>query len=457
MLACSRTSALFRIVSVQKPREIAARVLLRREEGKDYTEDLLEREFNISQLSSIDRGLCTELVYGVVRWQKTLDWLISRKTKERPQKPGLIVLLRLGLYQLFWLGRIPDHAAVFETVDVGRRMGFNSQAGFINAILRGYSREKEQTDKILEEVKTRDPALGFSQPDWLVQKWIQRYGAAKSSALLAWNNLPAYTYARLNTLKTDAAKIAAIWEDEAVQFTPVKFDWVPDGVIFRLDWHPPLSKMKSFLQGLFYVQDPSTLLAVLELNPQPDETILDLCAAPGGKSTFMAQLMQNRGKIVAQDIEPKRLDLIRENYIRLGITCIETSVAPQDVEIATSGRFDRILIDAPCSNTGVLKRRVDLRWRIRPEEIERLRRTQLQLLRLAAPRLKPGGTLVYSTCSLEPEENKDLVRQFMVEQPQLELVKERELLPFQDNVDGAYVAKLRWNHSATNVSTDKPH
>lgn len=434
---------LFRIVSAQKPREIAARVLVRREEGKDYVENLLEEELSRSAMSTIDRGLCTELVYGTVRWQKTLDWLISRKTKERPQKAGLMVLLRLGLYQMFWLGRVPDHAAVFETVEVGRKMGFNSQVGFINAILRSYSREKAVTDKLLEELKTKDPALAFSQPEWLVKRWNDRYGPEQTRELLEWNNLPAYTFARVNTLKTDAERLTKQWEDETVQFTAKKFDWVPDGLVFQLDSHPPLSKLKSFQQGLFYVQDPSTLLAVHELAPRPDETVLDLCAAPGGKATFIAQQMQNRGKVVAQDLEPQRLELIRDNYIRLGITCIEASLTPQEIEAAPSRRFDRILIDAPCSNTGVLKRRVDLRWRIRPEELQRLRKTQLQLLRLAAPRLKPGGTLVYSTCSLEPEENKNLVRQFIAEQPAFNLQKERELLPFLQNVDGAYVATLK--------------
>ncbi|MFN7141780.1 MAG: RsmB/NOP family class I SAM-dependent RNA methyltransferase, partial [Limisphaerales bacterium] len=274
-------------------------------------------------------------------------------------------------------------------------------------------------------------------------KWIQRYGPEDARELMEWNNLPAYTYARVNTLKTDAEKLAEIWKEEAVQFTPKKFDWVTDGLVFQFDWHPPLSRMKSFQQGLFYVQDPSTLLSVHELDPRPGEMILDLCAAPGGKSTFIAQQMQNRGKVLAQDLDPKRLDLIRENYVRLGMTCIETSIAPQEIEASPSRRFDRILIDAPCSNTGVLKRRVDLRWRIRPEEVERLRKTQLQLLRLAAPRLKIGGILVYSTCSLEPEENKNVVRQFIAEQPHFELQKERELLPFKENVDGAYVARLK--------------
>jgi 16S rRNA (cytosine967-C5)-methyltransferase len=182
---------------------------------------------------------------------------------------------------------------------------------------------------------------------------------------------------------------------------------------------------------------------VRELNPQPGESVLDLCAAPGGKTTFIAQLMQNRGRITAQDAQPDRLELIRENCARLGVTCVEASVAPSGVIANPAKKFDRILVDAPCSNTGVMRRRIDLRWRIRVEEIERLRAGQLELLRQAAPRLKPGGTMVYSTCSLEPEENTEVVKQFLAEHADFTLERERELLPFADGVDGAYVAQLK--------------
>ncbi|MEO7299158.1 MAG: SAM-dependent methyltransferase, partial [Verrucomicrobiota bacterium] len=203
------------------------------------------------------------------------------------------------------------------------------------------------------------------------------------------------------------------------------------------------AKLKSFQKGFFYVQDPSTLLAVRELDVKSGQTVLDLCSAPGGKTTFIAQLMQNRGKIFAQDNDAERLELVRENYLRLGITCIETSIAPEQIIEKPSLRFDRILIDAPCSNTGVMRRRVDLRWRIEPSEIARLRQEQLDLLRRAAPRLKPGGILVYSTCSLEPEENQEVVERFLEEHKQFKLENQRELLPFADNVDGAFVAKLK--------------
>jgi 16S rRNA (cytosine967-C5)-methyltransferase len=206
--------------------------------------------------------------------------------------------------------------------------------------------------------------------------------------------------------------------------------------------HPAFSQLASFQDGWFYVQDPSTLLASQELDPQPGENVLDLCAAPGGKTTLLAQRMQNCGCILAQDIHPDRLQLVRDNCARLGVTNVESRLVSDSDAATARHKFDRVLVDAPCSNTGVMRRRVDLRWRLRPEEIQRLSADQLELLRRAAGQLKPGGTLVYSTCSLEPEENQAVVEKFLAEHCEFRLDRERTLLPFVDGVDGAYVARL---------------
>ena len=479
------TMSLLKVVSEQKPRQIAIRVLKERLLEQDYTENLFERELSNHRLPAVDRGLCQELVYGIARWQMTLDWLIARKTEGRTQKDELRLLLQLGLYQMFWLDRIPNHAAVHETVELAKQLGLGPQAGFVNAVLRAYTRERVETEKLLSDLKISQPALGYSHPDWLYQRWLARWGAEKSAQLMQSNNTPPPTFARINLLKTDAAKLAAQWDAEHVKFAARSWDWTnavgvtsavfplaPTGgegrgggagqessaiqsnpeaasalpspsLVFQLDSHPPLAELRSFKDGWFYIQDPSTLLAVQMLDPKPGQSILDLCAAPGGKTTFIAQLMQNRGRITAQDAQADRLGLIRENCVRLGVICVEASVAPQGIIPNPAKKFDRVLVDAPCSNTGVMRRRVDLRWRICAEELERLRAGQLDLLRQAAPRLKPGGVLVYSTCSLEPEENGEVIKQFLAEHPKFSLESERELLPFTDGVDGAYVAKLK--------------
>lgn len=424
----------------ENPREIAIRVLRQRRPSGDYVEKLLDRELARHALSPPDRALCQELVYGMVRWQSTLDWLMARKTGGRAQNASLRAVLHLGLYQLFWLQRIPDHAAVHETVELAKRLGFGPRAGFLNAILRGYIREREQTKEALEALKKTDPATGYSHPSWLVERWQARWGDAPTAPLLAWNNRPPPMYARLNELKTDAARLAARWQQEGVEFAEREWAWTGPRLVFELRSHPPLAALGSFQDGWFYVQDPSTLLAVRQLNPQPGETILDLCAAPGGKTGLIAQRMGNRGRIAARDNQPARLKLLEENCRRLDATCVEISAAP--------GLFDRILIDAPCSNSGVLRRRVDVRWRIQPQEIERLSKAQAALLSQAASELKPGGTLVYSTCSLETEENEEAVRKFLEKHPSFKLENERQLLPFIEGVDGAYVATLRRSSSS---------
>jgi 16S rRNA (cytosine967-C5)-methyltransferase len=431
------------VVNEQNPRQIAARILSQRLNNGEFTENLLETALATARLSPADRGLCHELVCGVVRWQATLDRLIARKTTPgREPRPALVNLLRLGLYQIFWLDRIPPHAAVHETVEQAKRSGYVSQSGFINAILRAYLREFDEVKKILADMKISQPALGWSHPDWLVERWRKNFGDEKTLALLEWNNTPPKTFARVNSLKTDAAKLVERWREENVEYDFCTRDWTGENLAFELKSHPPLNSLGSFRAGGFYLQDPSTLLAPVLLGAQTGETILDLCAAPGGKTTFIAQQMNNEGKIIAHDSFADRLKLIRENCTRLGVTCA-TATATFNFQPAT---FDRVLVDAPCSNTGVMRRRVDLRWLIQPAEIERLRATQLVLLNQAATVLKPGGVIVYSTCSLEPEENSEVVKEFLAANAGFKLETERQLLPFADNVDGAYVARLK--HSA---------
>jgi 16S rRNA (cytosine967-C5)-methyltransferase len=425
----------------QNPRQIAARILSQRLTSGEFTENLLETALATARLSPADRGLCHELVCGVVRWQATLDRLIARKTDPaRELRPALRNLLQLGLYQIFWLDRIPPHAAVHETVEQAKRAGYHSQAGLINAVLRSYLRETDEIKKILADMKVSQPALGWSHPEWLVEKWRKQFGDENTRQLLEWNNTPPKTYARLNTLKADAGRLIGKWREENVEYDFITRDWTGENLAFELKAHPQLTKLASFRDGWFYLQDPSTLLAPVLLGAQPGELILDACAAPGGKATFIAQLINNEGKIIACDLDPARLRLVKDNCARLGVTCVEAISNPQSA--IRNPQFDRILIDAPCSNTGVMRRRVDLRWRVSEAEILRLQKTQLELLNQAAPQLKPGGVLVYSTCSLEPEENSVVVQQFLAANPGFKLEAERQLLPFADGVDGAYVARL---------------
>ena len=407
-----------------------------------YVESLLDAALVKSDLKSEDRRFLQELVYGAVRWELTLDWLILRKTAGKPQKPIVQNLLRLALYQMFWLERVPSYAAVNETVEICKRSGLQPQAKFINAVLRGYGREADQTRKSLEELRATKPWLACSHPEWLCRRWEKQWGAQKALQLMDWNNSPPPTYARVNGLKSDPETLVKRWTEEGVAFEAAAWSWVAPNSMFRLLNHPPLATLNSFREGLFYVQDPSTLLAPTLLGAQKSHSILDLCAAPGGKATFLAQLIQNEGRIAAQDIDPARLALVSENASRLGAHSITTE------PLRENEQFDRVLVDAPCSNTGVMRRRVELRWRIRPEEIPRLAAVQLQILQAAANRTRPGGVLVYSTCSLEREENQHVVTNFFASNRDFRLDQEKELTPMTDGVDGAYCARLVRSPSA---------
>jgi len=425
-------------VNAQKPREIAVSLLCQHAEGRQYLEDLFEQNEAKNSLSSSDRGLLQEITFGAVRWQATLDWLISRRTDGREQATLPAILLRLGLYQLLWLDRVPAHAAVHEMVEIAKSHGFGPQTGFINAILRSYSREISATKRLLKDLKASNPALGYSHPKWLAQQWKNNLGTKDATALMEWNNQPPPTYARLNRLCANAESLRMLWENEQVEAKREIFPWSPATEVYRLLQHPPIGSLESFRSGFFYIQDPSTLLAVEQLDPKPGDAILDLCSAPGGKTLFIAQKMSDTGRIVANDTSVDRLKMVEENCLRLGVKKVETALNAMNLP----GQFDGVLIDAPCSNTGVMRRRVDLRWRIKSEEIKRLASVQLGLLTRGAERLKPDGSLVYSTCSLEREENEEVVQKFLEARPDFRLEIQHRLSPFAEGVDGAYAAKL---------------
>ena len=390
-------------------------------------------------LGPADRRLARELVLGVLRWRTPLDWLVARRQGARTQDPRVLETLRLGLYQLLWLDRIPDHAAVNDAVELCRRAGRTHQSGFVNAFLRGTVRERDAIRAALASLRQSDPATGWSHPAWLVQRWARIWSPEKLQQLLAWNNTPPGVSVRANTLRTSPEALTARWAAEGVAFRSRPVDWAPAARMFDLETHPPLPALASFQDGGFYVQDPSTLLAVTLLDPQPGEVLLDACAAPGGKTTFIAQLQAGSGRLVGEDLSASRLELLRENCARLGAGFVEIRQSAPDSDAA----FDGILADVPCSNTGVLRRRVESRWRLQSDALQALASRQLELLRPLAARLKPGGRLVYSTCSLEAAENREVVDRFMAEAPEFFLEVERQLHPVTDGVDGAYAARLR--------------
>ncbi|MFA6562189.1 MAG: 16S rRNA (cytosine(967)-C(5))-methyltransferase RsmB [Verrucomicrobiia bacterium] len=417
------------------PREIVFDLLCRWERGGSPADDLLHVGLHQSTLPARDRALVTELFYGCLRQRAALDWLIAQKAERMP-KPEIAVLARLGLYQLFFLDRVPAHAAVNSTVELAKRTSSARLGGFLNGLLRNAHRERPALASALQQ---QPLAVRCSHPEWLVTRWLARYGEADTRALLDWNNRPPKLFARVNTLRTSAEALLAKWREAGVEaeLAGGASRSVP---MIEVRAAESAERLPGFAEGEFYIQDPSTLLAVELMGAQPGERVLDACAAPGGKATCLAQLMQDRGEIVAEDTSADRLKQVVANCSRLGVACVTV----QQTRPASSAEtwFARVLVDVPCSNTGVLRRRVDARWRLRAEDIARLAAEQLTLLQTSARRVGRGGALVYSTCSLEPEENRGVVEAFLKSNTEFALDRCVETFPPRDAVDGSFAAKM---------------
>jgi 16S rRNA (cytosine967-C5)-methyltransferase len=395
--------------------------------GRKFADAILGERLRSGELSPTDRAFATELFYGVLRNLGLLDFWISELRSGHLDHSSRD-LLRLGLYQLFLL-QTPAHAATYETVELAERRNRT----LINGVLRNAVRSKAV---LLQKAAGRELSIRRSHPQFLIERWGKNFGVEETEQICEWNNQPAPVYARINRLR--------ISDGDFVVATAPYADRTPHrsvpGNFVQLSSVPH----ESLAAGQCYIQDPSTAAACALLDPQPGERVLDACAAPGGKTGYLAELMKNQGTIVACDRDEERVKILRDNLNQLGVTiarCVQhdwTTGKPFE----NAAGFDRILVDAPCSNTGVMRRRVDVRWRLTTEDFTRMPALQTRIVRAAAPLLKPGGILVYSTCSLEREENEQVVAEILREFSFLKLAEEKFVLPFRDGFDGAYAANL---------------
>ena len=306
------------------------------------------------------------------------------------------------------------------------------QRPIVNAVLRAATRQRGD---LSARADAQPLSVRTSHPQFLVERWRQHFGADQAEELCKWNNAPARIYGRINRLKIDPGTFLQSYPDSRP--LPGNSDFVELNTL-------PTAALES---GHCYIQDPSTVFGCELLEPQSGEKILDACGAPGGKANYLAQLMQNRGMVIACDRDSQRLEILKDNILRLGTTIVRAirhDWTRDDVpkEIAVIAPFDRVLVDAPCTNTGVIRRRIDVKWRLRPADFSRMANEQFIITRAALQLLKPGGVLVYSTCSLEPEENEQVVRRLLSEVRSLRLGAEKASLPFRDGFDGAFAAKL---------------
>ena len=444
------------------PRRTAVEILNRVDEGA-FAEPLIDSRLSSSGWNNVhDRRLLTQLVYGVLRMRGRLDWLIESLYRGRFEKMdrGLKNILRIGLFQILFMDRIPDHAAVDESVQLTGRL-FPGRVGLVNAILRNAIRTSG--DIIYPELH-RDPALHISivhsHPLWLVEKWISLFGVEETLAFCQANNETPNLCLRVNRLKTSRDAVFQVLEREGCD--PRKTDFSPDGIVISRVSRP-LREMDSYKDGFFQVQDEASQLIAFMVQPQAGEEILDLCSGSGGKTTHLAEIMQDRGCILAIDINSDKLQLLRKSADRLGIHIIRLKAQDAAAELGESfhDRFDRILIDAPCSGLGTLRRNPEIRWRIQEGDLEHFPSLQRRIIDQASCYLKTGGILVYSTCTVMPEENENVIRDFLKANQDFHQVKSSRALqgdfteafmdesgffrtrPHRQGMDGFFAVRMR--------------
>lgn len=404
-------------------------------------------------MERLDRSFTTELVYGCTRRRRTLDTLIDQfATKPATaQPPDLRIILHLGLYQLRYLSQVPPSAAVTTTVDLAKQNRLAALAGFVNGVLRQYLRKAAEADPLrLPDAAIDRLAVQYSYPDWLTQLWIDQFGLEVAEKLCDWFNLPPSIDLRVNPLATSIDRLEA--EFDAARVRTVRLPDLPQAL--RLQARTgAIDALPGFAQGWWTVQDASAQLVGHLLDPQPGEVVIDACAAPGGKTTHLAELMQDQGKIWAIDRAASRLKKVQQNADRLNLHAIEILTAdsrdlPQFQEVA-----DRVLLDAPCSGLGTLHRHADARWRQTPDSIAQLTQLQTELLAQAATWVKPNGSLVYATCTLNQQENEAIVQQFLIDRPDWKIQPAAskfttpegwiKIRPDQQQMDGFFMAKLQ--------------
>lgn len=387
-----------------------------------------------------DRAFVMEVVYGVARWRGALEWTIRRISAGKADERAVPYLFG-GLYQILFMDTVAAYAAVNETVNAVKTGRASRLAGFVNALLRRAAREKT---KLLENLSKQDLAIKESHPPLLVKRWLERFGEKRAEALCKWNNTRPSVVLRPNKTRMSVEAFAGAQNLSGIAVKPHK--GAPDFLV--LPRGVKVEDVPGYEDGLFSVQDPSTARSIDLLAPQAGEFVLDACAAPGGKTAMIAERMDDKGTVVAVDVHESRLDVIRENTKRLEYKsvrmCKGDSADPAFLAaLAGDRKFDRILLDVPCSNTGVLRRRPDARWRFSMEQLAGATGLQKRLLDAAAKVLKPGGVLVYSTCSLESEEDEGMIESWLAQHKDFELEENVLLFPPEVEMDGAYAAKMK--------------
>lgn len=444
---------------MKSPRHVALDIIIRVETKKRHPDDLLTEAFKKHRsLTDLDRAFITELVYGTLRWQGRIDGVIGRFSRVKAERIERVIfhILRLGIYQLLFLTKTPHRAAVNESVILAKKLKNKEAAGFVNALLRRVIREGGPAGLLTVEGTPQEVlATGQAFPLWAVTKLWDAWGEDETKAFCQASNRIAPLTLRVNTLKTDHARLMDRLRGQGLSVSPTPFS--PDGVV--VEDAPPVSKIPLLDSGYYQIQDEAAQLIAYLVDPKPGERILDACAAPGSKTTHLAQLMENKGRIYALDIDASRLRLLRESCSRMGIT--NATVLKRDVtrpvSLPEEKGFDAILMDVPCTGWGTIRRNPDIKWRTEPENLVRLASLQRRILDNLAGLLKMGGRMVYSTCTVFEEEDENVVdgflgenRDFCLDRRKFPMLRETlfddrgffRTLPHRHNMDGFFAARL---------------
>lgn len=442
-------------------RELALAVLERVDREQAYSNLLLNRYLEQARFGRQDAALATELVYGTIQRRNTIDHILDRLVAKglASLEPWVKNLLRLSVYQLRYLDRIPAHAAVHEAVDIAKRKGHRGIAGMVNGVLRAYLREPERFASPAGGDAAARIALAHSHPEWLVRRWIERFGPDTTEAMCAANNVPPHVSIRANPLRTSRDRLLAALAERGIPARPSPLSRA--GIIVENAGN--MAHDPGYEEGLFSIQDESSMLVAEVVRPAPGMQVLDCCAAPGGKTAHMAELMNDRGIVWANDIHAHKERLVRRQAERLGLSSVRTLTgdALRLKERFPPQSFDRILLDAPCSGLGVIRRKPDLKWTKTEAMIEEIAGMQLALLTAVADLLKPGGVLVYSTCTVEYTENERVVQAFLSQRSDFvaderladcvpAVVRDRihrpgmlHILPHWFHSDGFFIARIK--------------
>jgi len=435
------------------PRQVVIEILNQTFRERIIVDLLIEQAFKQYYLSTQNRAFVYEIVQGTLRWHQKLAWTLEQFFSGDYQKSPLTIrnILESSLYQIFYLTRTPDYAAVNEAVNLAKKLKGSFWARRVNAVLRTVIRQhSELKAPSIETEPVKAISVIHSHPEWLVERWINRFGSETTQQLCHFNNQKPRLSIRVNRLVTSPEKLFSDLTQQGltVQCSPHLTDFL------RADQLPVLTDFDLFQQGHFSIQDESAGLAVQLLASKPAEIIADLCAAPGGKTTYIAELSNDQAFIVALDNVWERLKLIRENKNRLRLKNIHFVLG--DAKTFSAREISKLLLDVPCSGSGVLAKRTDLRWQRTLTDLHQLQHLQRQLIRNAATLLPKNGVLVYSTCTIEPEENEEIIESFLAEFPNFELEDPRQFvaekfvkankyiqtLPHVHGIDGSFAARL---------------